>query len=365
MIYMIKTRQNDLCACGSGKKFKRCCGNKTVVSLDLLIENELFEIQHDLLHFAMKNYYEIIVDYLKKCFEEFDIPDDAMELFHFYACTWFISSVELEGKTILEEYIDRHIHTYSRQRIKDILQSWKQVRPSVSMILDQGENHYLTVQDIFTKEVIQVKTLEEDHNVQNGGIILATILPAGATSIIFTTFLDLHASETEGMANLLVNQFMMSEYENPVDFMATNFLHVLDTLLFGKANFSIADLDWSSSKHKEVAGNYQGFMEQLGHDQTIISIGIFLWSRYCSKRNPTIKKTNVYEAALVYLVDKLIPYEGLLTQKELADVFHISSSSISSKYKDFETVLAEEIKDFEEEVSEFELADFFKDGIFN
>ncbi|MDF0725811.1 tetratricopeptide repeat protein [Cytobacillus sp. S13-E01] len=357
---MLKVGRNDLCTCGSGEKYKKCCGKKTVVSMELLIEKELHDIQLDIIHFSMKNYQEDMDDYLEQCYEEFDIPDDAIEMFRFFGYTWFITSVKLDGKTIMEEYIDRHLHKFNRPRIKDIVRLWGSARPSVSTVKHQ-DNQYITIQDLFTKEVKKVKSFDEEHTVEAGGLILGTSLPSGETSVFFTTFLDLPASESEEMENSVLKLFKNSEEESPIDFMASSFLEVLDLFLFGKDEISIDDIEWISPKHKEVAENFREYVENDVHEDTVITLGFYLWHNYCMRRNPTIKKSAVYEAALVYLVDRLQPFGGLYTQKELAEEFNVSSSSISSKYKDLEYVLSDEIENLQDAVEniDFDFEDIY------
>lgn len=347
---MAKSGRNDVCSCGSGKKYKNCCGKNNVVSLERRIDMELNDIQLDILRYAMKNYHEDIEGYLEECYEEYNIPDEAMDLFHFFACTWYITSMEVAGKTIFEEYIDRFLHTQNRQRIKDILQSWKNVRPSIYTILEQDENLSITVQDLFTNEKQKVKIFEEDHFVEPKGMILGTILPVGEASIFFTTFLDLTSVESKERDKQILHLYEMSGNKSSSEFMSEYFLEVLDIFIFGKVEVAIDDLEWISPKHKEVAEYYHEYIRGCGYDQTLINLGIFLWNQYCLRENPIIKKMNLYIATLIYLVLKLFPFGDELTQIELAEEFGVSGGSISTKCKDIEAVLAEDIEDLLGEV---------------
>ncbi|CAH0345440.1 SEC-C metal-binding domain-containing protein [Bacillus sp. CECT 9360] len=347
---MATVGRNDLCPCGSGKKYKKCCGKNNVFSMEQLIETELQEIQIDIIHYFMENYQAIMDDYLKEHDREFDIPEEAMEMFRFFASTWFITSVKIDGKTILAEYIDRHIGKFKRQRVQDIVRSWKNAKPSVSIIQHQDDHQYLTVQDIFTGEVQKVKELGEEHGVETGGLVLGTILPAGPASVFFTTFLSMPADVSGELKDEVLHLYESSGGNNPIDFMVTSFLEVLDLFMFGKAVVSIDNLEWNSAKQKEVAFNYEKYMKENKYDETVINLGVFLWNRYSLLRNPTIKKSSVYEATLVYLVDQLLPFGEYRTQKELAEEFRVSSSSISSKLKEFENVLYEEIVDLQEQM---------------
>ena len=359
--------RNDFCPCGSGKKYKKCCGKNNVISMDLLIEKELNEIQVDLFHFSMANYQEVMTDYFAEWYLENPIPEEAMELYHFFACTWFITSVEIEGKTIMAEYVDRKLKKVTRQRMKDILPTWKNARPSVFEILQQEENQLITVRDIFSGEIQKAKALEEEHIVEQGGLIIGTLLPVGETSLFFTTFLDTPKSESEERKQDLLTFYENSDVENPVEFMSEFFLEVLELFIFGHSSFSIEDMEWASPKHEEVAREFQQYMESNEYEDVLINVGVYLWNLYCERRNPKIIKPSVYTAALVYLIDKLDPFGVELTQKEAAEEFHVSVSGLSSKYKDMEDTLSEELDDLDrylESISYFD-DDYDDEDIFD
>lgn len=358
---MEKIGRNDLCPCGSGKKYKKCCGKNNVISMDHLIDEELKELQLDIINFANSHYEDEIADYLAEWYEEYQIPEEAFEMFHFFSLIWFITSYSLKGKTILSHYIDKHSSKLVRPRVRDLLQTWKNGKPSVAVVMNQEGNQLITLQDIFTEEIYKVKELDGDHPVEAGGIILGIILPAGVTPVFFTTFIDLPASLTEKVKDRVHTMYDESVETNPSDYLAKNYPEVLHLFVFGMEP-TIEELDWISPKHLEVAIEFKKYMEII-HDEVIINLGVHLWYQYCSRKNPRIIKTSVYAAALVYLVDQLNPFGEVLTQNELAEEFDISKGSLSAKYRDMEDVLHEEIAELEEKLSmiDFEDDDFFFD----
>jgi hypothetical protein len=207
--------------------------------------------------------------------------------------------------------------------------------------------------------VYKVKMHDEEHIVETGGLVLGTILPVGATSVFFTTFIDRPAAESEELKEIVRSLYENSEEEGPVDFVTESYFEVLNLFVFGKMEFSIDDLEWISAKHNEVAVAYQTYMEDYEHDESIVYLGVYLWNQYCMRKNPKIMKSNLYVATLVYLIDKLHPFGGEITQKELAEEFQISSSSLSSKYKDMENVLSEEIMDLQNKLADIDFEDDF------
>lgn len=159
---MKKIGRNDLCPCGSGKKYKNCCGKSNVITMESLIEKELMNVQVDLLKFALENYEEEVNEFIADWIEEFDIPEEALEMFYLFTLVWAITNFEIYGKTILEHFIDKKGSKWNRPRIRNILPTWSQAKPSVAIIEEQDENQLLTLVDIFTNEIKKVKVLE-DH----------------------------------------------------------------------------------------------------------------------------------------------------------------------------------------------------------
>ncbi|WP_269920332.1 tetratricopeptide repeat protein [Caldifermentibacillus hisashii] len=345
---MKKIGRNDLCPCGSGKKYKNCCGKSNVITMESLIEKELMNVQVDLLKFALENYEEEVNEFIADWIEDLDIPEEALEMFYFFTLVWAITDFEIYGKTILEHFIDKKGSKWNRPRIRNILPTWSQAKPSVAIIEEQDENQLLTLEDIFTNEIKKVKVLE-DHPVETGGIVVGILLPADEIFIFFTSFIDLPAGLTEKVKKGVYQLFEKSDEGNPNEFLSTFYPEILHFFIFGP-NPAAEDLEWLSPKHLEVAQEFQDYMEDI-YDEVIIKLGVYLWHQYCLKKNPKVMKPSVYVATLRYLIDQFIPYGEWVTQNELAEEFEISSSSLSAKYRDMEKVLKEELDELEEKLA--------------
>ncbi|MCC3356159.1 YecA family protein [Bacillus sp. REN16] len=351
--------RNNLCTCGSGKKYKKCCGRSAVVSIDQVVENELNDIQHDLFQYALHLYDEFFDDVLDEYADIFDeLPEDVYELFSFFSRVWVISSIPADDKTILEEYVDIYGPKCSRPRTRDLLQKWKAARPSAYTVTEVDEQRtYMTVRNIFTEIEHRVRIYETETGVEAGYFVFGTLLPAGTNSIFFPTFLELPTQFAGDMRNLIFDLFEKSPETNPVDFMSHEFINVFMVFMFGKDAVSVEDFDWKTTKQQEVAEMFQVRMKEYNYEEEIIGIGLSLWHQYCEQKNPRIIKTGIYEAALVYMVEQIYPYEGHSTQEELAKEYDVSPSSISAKFKELEKVLQEEIRKYEALVDAAEFDD--------
>ncbi|WP_338469638.1 SEC-C metal-binding domain-containing protein [Niallia sp. XMNu-256] len=360
---MEKVGRNDLCPCGSGKKYKKCCGESNVISIESLLDKELRDLQVDIIDFAVNTYEEEMNNFLAQRLSELFIPEEALEMFHFFTVSWYITSIEIEGKTILEQYIDKNSYKWTRRRIKDILLSWKKTKPIIAIVQDQNESKLLTLEDIFTNDIYKVKVLDDDHPVETDGIVIGTILPVNEFFVFFTSFIDLPANLTNRVKEAVFQLLEDNEETNPTHYLNKNYPEALNLFVFGPEP-TMEDLEWISPKHYDVAHGFKDYMAN-SHDEIIIKLGTYLWHQYCSKRNPKIVKTGIYIAALIYLIDQLIPFGGWMTRNQLAEEFDISSSSLSAKYKDIEKTLKDEIEDLEEKLNNIDFEEIFDDTSVN
>lgn len=92
----------------------------------------------------------------------------------------------------------------------------------------------------------------------------------------------------------------------------------------------------------EVLEAFIAYSRGCQKDDDFLNTGLDLWTTYCIKENPILRKPQVAAAALFYLVDSLGPEKGI-TQSQLAKDFFISAPSISSRYKVLQAALTDEI----------------------
>ncbi|MFT8322962.1 MAG: hypothetical protein ABF649_19005 [Bacillus sp. (in: firmicutes)] len=317
--------------------------NKNILELNHKIENELNTIQIDIFEYAIDHYELEIEEYLEKCYRNLALTPELKDMLHFFTTTWLVTCVEIEGNTIIAEYIDRYSGSYKGKRIKSLLQDWKEAQSSVSIIQDY-QDQYVTVKDILTKETYKIKLFDEEATVQPGGILLGTILPAGETALFFTTYVEMPANISDSLANAVLTLYENSQEQDKHTFISKNYPEVLALFFFGPSDVSVEGLDWNNTKQKEVALLFIDFMMEFDGDAAVTDMGVHLWFLYCQQKNPSIKKPMIYVAALVYLINHHLSTAEIITQKELALEFGVSKSSISSKVTELENILLQELK---------------------
>ncbi|WP_158587449.1 SEC-C metal-binding domain-containing protein [Neobacillus notoginsengisoli] len=341
--------RNDACPCGSGKKYKKCCGKNDAVSFDQMIDSELFEIQGDILRYTADRYENEIEDYVEEHLDNYPVPEDAYDLVGFYALTWFTTCLYKNGKTVLDEYLDAHSQTITRPRTREIVQGWRNSFPCVFRITSLDNGKFLTVEDIFAKESSQIKLLDTEDQPEEGDLILATVL-LSEPAVFLGTFYNLPASKAEEVEEEVLDWYNESGFSDPKEFMREEFLVVLDTFISLDIPDidPIEDLEWHSEKHREIAENFREMMEELELPSVFVKLGITLWFSYCEAAKPKISNPSIYEAALFYMITSLTPDPSPVSQKDLAALYGISAGSISSKYSEMKKVLEKDLKELEE-----------------
>ncbi len=361
---MMKVSRNDTCPCGSGKKYKKCCGKNTVVTIDHLIDKELDNVQGEIIQFALYHYEFFIEEYLEEYYARLELPEEVEDAFHFFSVLWIITKADLgNGKTILEEYLGKNLNKQKRGRTKEIVRSWTEAKPSISVILEQDKDYALTLKDLFTEEIMKIKVKNEEHEVSIGGLMLSIIVPSVNTMMFFGTGLDMPSEKTEKLSKRIKALYETSEL-SPTEFVLNNFLDMIELFIFGDMEVTVDEVDWDTPAQYEVAKLLEEKILNYWQVDSISLLGFVLWKKYCERKNPRIQKPTLYVAAMIYLLDQLVPFGEELTQSQLAKDLNLSSGSISTKFKDLENVLWEDLIEISsklaEDMDDFDEEDYFE-----
>jgi len=336
--------RNDPCPCGSGKKYKKCCGKNNVVNIDRLLEREILAQQDKIIDFALINYGQEITEIISVYLEEMDIPEEVEELFTFLMDRWIIFDVPIDSENkIIDVYIKESLKSIKRPKLKEIILSWNRGRPIIGELISKKGEFFLLA-DIISDQTFKVKVLDDSpHQPETGTIIIGIIVPIGSDEFtFFTTFIDV--PEELGFSFMQdIREFYHSDRsaDSPEKFLSDKFPALLG-FAFLEREITAETMIWESYHQQLVAEIFQKGMEQLGHDHVFIEMGLMLWQRYCEYEEPIINKPSVYAAALHYLVDHFA--FGEMTQKELAGMYQVSTSGLSQKYRHIKEVLEDELE---------------------
>ncbi|EKN71374.1 hypothetical protein BABA_01790 [Neobacillus bataviensis LMG 21833] len=335
--------RNDRCPCGSGKKYKKCCGMNEAVSITQIIENEIDELQKQLLHFAYYHYGHEIQEDFEVLESVIDIDQEQeREFYELIHAIWFsLFEGLVDGKTIIEKFITVEGGKIKRPKLKQILQTWTYARTIAGKVLNV-ENNKLTIEDGFTSEQMETVITNLPITIEEGDFFIGILLPYEQNYVFFPSPFDLPDLKPEHAFSYIVESSLDSDYDSPQEYLTDFFMEVLSELPMIGGLLEVDELDWPAPIYKQVADQFKEKLEMV-LPPPIVDTGIILWLNFCQKRQKRIQNPNIYVAALHYLLTMIAPIEEMVTQKELAKEYGVSAGSISSIVSELEFELAEEI----------------------
>jgi tetratricopeptide (TPR) repeat protein len=342
--------RNDPCPCGSGKKYKKCCQSDKPVQLTDIMSAELEAQQQSILYYTLQH-YENELDGVLEDFEFplNEMPEDAVMVLSHYTALWMIFS-DLIKQNILEEFLKTHGAKIKRPRAKQIVESWKDGFAALVRVEKQQSSIHYLVSDILTNNEYSI-TLLNERPFKEQELLFGFFVPYESTYTIFTEVLTFEGEDAINGEQAIIKLYQEVLEEDAESFYNEWFIEILETLLFGSLDEVIEDLEWENEQHQIVAAIFQNMLEEEGAPSSLIRLGVTLWYQYCQIQPPArIQKPQLYVAALHYLVDSFTFPEGSLRKKEYAEEYSISPSSLSSKIRELENVLAEELVSLREAV---------------
>lgn len=341
-----KVSRNDPCPCGSGKKFKKCCGANEAISITHIIESEIDDLQKRILYFAMDHYGVEIEEDFEDLQEGLLIPDEqSRDFYEMIHTIWFSLFEQLEdGETILEKFIALDGRRIKRPKLRGILQTW--VNPKVIAGKINGiDNNKLSVVDAFTSENIEAYMVTEHFPVDMGSFFVGLLLPYEQNYVFFPGPFDLTDISVEQAVDFIERSSVDAGYDLPQEYLTDFFMEVLSELPIVGQSVDLDSMDWPAPIYQEVAEIFKNKFESLDDSELLVETGTILWFQFCQKREKRIQNPNIYAAAIHYLVTTLVPIGVSYTQKELGEQYGVSASSVSTAFKELESVLSDEITD--------------------
>ncbi|HJV16937.1 MAG TPA: SEC-C metal-binding domain-containing protein [Bacillales bacterium] len=339
-----KISRNDPCPCGSGKKYKKCCGANEAISITHMIVQEMDDLQKQILQYAFTNYGTEIEDDYEDLQEMLFIDEEQGEqFFEIVHGIWFSLFEQLDDEeTIIEKFIASEGAKIKRPKLKQILQSWKNPRAMAGKITTV-DHQKLTVEDAFTLEKMEVYMVTDYFPVTEGSFFIGFLLPYDQNFVFFASPFELSSISMDQGVKFIKNSSLEAGYDLPQEYLTDFFIEVLNELPMVGDSMDLDHLDWPAPVYQEVAEIIQ---EKLLDESLMVKgTGIILWFQFCQKREKRIQNPNIYAAAIHYLVSGMVPTRDRFTQKELGDLYGVSASSISAAYKEIEYVLSDEIND--------------------
>jgi hypothetical protein len=336
--------RNEPCPCGSGKKYKKCCGAKEAVSITHVIESEIDDLQKKLLNFALNYYEEEIFNGFEEYQDYFDIEEDERQFYEFVYTIWFSLFHSLEdGETILEHFITAEVGKIKRPKLKQILQSWTGARTIAGEII-HIESNSLIVADGFSAEKYEVILINKQKPFQAGSFFIGFLLPFDQKYVFFPAPFDLPELPLVQGIDYIKQKSLIAGNQSPQEFLTEFFMEIMKDLTMVGGMVDIDSMEWQKPIFKEVAELLKRNLESQGEMPSTVDIGIILWFKFCEKKQKNIRKPNLYAASMHYLLTLFNHMVSPLTQKETAKLYGVSVGSLSSTYAELDDELEEDIR---------------------
>lgn len=358
-----KISRNDPCPCGSGKKYKKCCGIKEAVSIMHIIESEMDDLQKQILQFAF-NYYgnEMDDDYEDLRVEMFTPDEEGDQFFELVHSIWFSLFAQLDdGETIIKKFVANEGPRIKRPKLKQILQSWVNPRIITGKVISTEKNK-IVVEDAFTLEKVETLIITDHFPVETDTFLVGMLLPYDQNFVFFPGPFEMKDVSVVKAVDLIENNSLDAEYDSPQEYLTHFFIETVNELLMVGQDVDLDGMDWPEPIYQEVAEIFQGKFESVGESSQLMEIGVILWYQFCQKRKKKIQNPSIYAAAIHYLISTVIPMEIAHTQKELGNLYGVSANSISTAFNTIEHVLSAEITELLEGSNDHEIP---KDVQFN
>ncbi|MGO0122106.1 hypothetical protein [Desulfothermobacter acidiphilus] len=369
------------CPCGSQQPYIDCCGSK-VVQIGALRASRLAQgLKRKLSHFAQHPafteaavwaqhlYFSELAGSLLSLDEDF-VGERCFE--------WFIFDFPVAGEhTVLELFSRLYREELTREE-QELIRDWRRAPNSFYEIKAVGKDRIL-LQDLFKRGKKYIaRGFAKGSELTKGTILYLRLLRVGGEYEFSTAALSL-AAEAKPVIRSWIGQdyqaykeargqkrFAWSDYlrERSHRIMAwASFLssgrderraeqegawgEKLDRLLVQleeqllqrllllrnqeEAKEHPEDSVWGRPEYAEVARVVAQDLQARGSGPQV-DRALALWHRFCLLARPTIRKTAVWAAALVYAIHRLEGNRNV-NQQRVADEYGVSVSSVSVKYR--------------------------------
>ncbi|WP_353853892.1 SEC-C metal-binding domain-containing protein [Bacillus sp. Bos-x628] len=356
---MGKIKRNALCPCGSEKKYKHCCGQKSGrQQTSELVFKEVVQVQKDLMNYAFSKHQRAINQFINEFsfLAEMDKETQQISVFHLSVWGIFFRPLTEKGETIFSEFLSKRAGDITRPKTRQVVQSWTDMEPSL-LLLNEKTDKSLYFEDMVTNKKVEVD-VKPDQTVlpEKGSLVLGFPVQFEEKAEFFIQY-TMFAKELTDTLLLQIRQ-LVEDYEvnggERTTFMRESYPEVLKCM-FAKqevveseiahqteegTRLSAERMDWTSDAQFETAKLIEDGMKEHG-DQSLIDGALTVWKAYCDQKSPVIRKAESFAAGIEYYIHSLTS-EAPLSQAQLAKKYGISASTVSSRFKDIEQAVKEE-----------------------
>ncbi|OLN24015.1 hypothetical protein BTO30_00935 [Domibacillus antri] len=337
--------RNDPCLCGSGKKYKKCCGKAEGAAILPVLIEECSSVQRELIDYAMENHSGMLKKQFQPLLQKCETLRKNEQVFLVTFEIWAILTRTLKGnETIFTEFVKRRTPSISRKRTAEIVASWTDYR-FMAGVIEESEGNIYRIRDVLTNDMYNIRALRSVS--LDGAFVTGALLPHESEYTFFMTDFHFEAAHVGAMTKAVQELYAASPFNDTQSFFADMFPSVMDTLftVFEEQHHMIdlTTLTWLKDAHRETAGHIVQSFEQEKVDKQVVQMAVLLWNYYCGKEDPAVRKKEVFTAALLSLLQAYNIVDGNESKAAIAARYSISASTLSKRMKEMEAVLKEKL----------------------
>jgi hypothetical protein len=137
-----------------------------VASFSQKINDELYGISYDLLHFSLETYENVLIERTEQFFDQFPISEQEKEVFYPYYFWWMVfcsRDTISNNKTIYQMFLKRNQWKFRKKPLlKRTLSMWQYVIPSFFYIEEMASERVFCLYDIFDYTNYKVVVIPQD-----------------------------------------------------------------------------------------------------------------------------------------------------------------------------------------------------------
>lgn len=325
--------RNDPCPCGSGKKYKKCHGKEQSVSINDLVNDELFKVRQ--LFFSENPNQEQLADFrelqqewqprLMKTMAENDAQAFVIENFLF-----------MKKPELWQEHLDKQIEQSQRPTTQEVLKDWNDVKVFVGQYV-KGDESSAQFKDAFTGDTYTMAD-QPPTDMEDGQGLLAILLPDTRVGEEGALFLNGYLTIVGEFAPFFEQLKADMAKENATDgeqYVRDHYLAVVESIV----KYSTGTVDESidlSPEHQSVMDELKKHVQEADFDAETVDNVTSIMNSYLVSQKPSVQKPEAIVAGYWrFLQDHELIKGPMLAPKQLSEKFDVSSSTILKRSKEF------------------------------
>ncbi|MEW9502144.1 YecA family protein [Jeotgalibacillus marinus] len=337
--------RNEPCPCGSGKKFKKCCAQKKVVSIRELLVTEQMDMQLKFLNEVMvpkQGFYKNDLTYiLNSVSKSFDEPQ-----FLTLYLTFMFGLRQQGDATHWSTFLNDQKGLTARPRMRDLMAQWHEPKPVMAEVVSMDEEtREIVIKDLIDDAVYTV-ILPEFHSWATIDYLYAVLLPFEDKWVPYGFMFP--AIYTENERSIIVEQVskLTVEGEDRSKWLDTEMIAGLINAMVERDASSGEWLDQMVEQINEEQGQAVGTLKEFWDkrgDNDLSMFACHIAASYFAENGSKIRKPQTYLAAVSYLMAQHAT-DKPISQKEAGEAFGTSPASVSKAVRKIEEWFLEELK---------------------